>query len=769
MDRYLLFIFLFFFLEQGSSQEVGSLSGQVKNVKNELPVSGVKIDFYRDSILLDSIITDINGQFHISNLKIGLISLFVQKSGYHRKHINNLVIQKNQIGRFQFYLEEGDSVVKTNHYASGGEKNNTDLNKSLQAAQSDQLNLNDIQLAACVIMCYKVPLISRDATNLATITRDDIKNLPMRHPISIASTVGGVLTNEQNEIISIRGSRSENVTYFVDGVKVQNFHAVHRSSLKQVQVITGGLPANYGDVTGGVIAVNTMSYSDHSQYSYENYNPLPIESKNYSPEKIEEHFFHPKFETESYEIIYENEFLNPTSEPLSTFSIDVDKASYSNIRRILFQGERPKPDAVRIEELINYFTYDYEAPDSNRGPLAIHTEFGICPWNKSHQLLKIGMKGKELDIGKKPSSNLVFLIDVSGSMTAENKLPLLKQALSHLVENLDKEDRIAIVVYAGVSGLVLESTACSNQSKILKAINNLVPGGSTNGAAGIELAYKIAEEEFIEGGNNRVILATDGDFNVGTSSNGDLENLITLKRESGIFLTTLGFGMGNYKDDKMELLADKGNGNYFYIDNFNEARKALGKELFGTLYTIAKDVKLQLEFNPKKVKNYRLIGYENRLLAAQDFNNDLKDAGELGAGHTVTALYEIIPFKSEEEIIEAYVDPLRYQKIKTTTKANSDELVQIKCRYKLPDQDTSTLLVYNVPFEFSSNSADFNFSAAVAAYGMKLRDSKFVSNFSWDRLYRTAEQNMGKDKDGYRIEFLKLILEAEKLTTKKSN
>ncbi|MEN8230961.1 MAG: von Willebrand factor type A domain-containing protein, partial [Bacteroidota bacterium] len=392
--------------------------------------------------------------------------------------------------------------------------------------------------------------------------------------------------------------------------------------------------------------------------------------------------------TEGYSAIHENGFKDVLHNPLSTFSIDVDKASYSNVRRFLNMGQLPPMDAVRIEEMINYFNYDYPEP-KGKHPFSVYTEISQCPWNESHQLLHVGLKGKSIDKSELPASNLVFLLDVSGSMSAANKLPLLKQAFRMLVNELRPEDRVAIVVYAGAAGLVLESTPGTKKEQILAALDQLQSGGSTAGGAGLKLAYKVAQENFIEDGNNRIILATDGDFNVGSSSNAEMERLIEQKREHGVFMTVLGFGMGNYKDDKMEIIADKGNGNYAYIDNIQEARKVFITEFGGTLFTIAKDVKFQIEFNPARVKGYRLVGYENRLLNDEDFNDDKKDAGEMGAGHTVTALYEVIPAGTDESLKS--IDPLKYQssreKIKATEEVKTDlsaELMTVKLRYKQP-------------------------------------------------------------------------------------
>lgn len=459
---------------------------------------------------------------------------------------------------------------------------------------------------------------------------------------------------------------------------------------------------------------------------------------------------------EDYAKIKENAFKNVQLAPLSTFSIDVDKAGYSNVRRMINNGQQIPPDAVKVEEMINYFSYNYKEPTGD-DPFSINTEIASSPWNSQTKLVRIGLKGKDITKGNVPASNLVFLLDVSGSMNNVNKLPLLKESLRILVEQLREQDKVSIVVYAGAAGVVLESTSGINKEKILKAINNLNAGGSTAGGQGIELAYKIAKENFIKDGNNRIVLATDGDFNVGASSNQSMEDLIVEKRKEGIFLTVLGFGMGNYKDSKMEILADKGNGNHAYIDTMQEAKKVLGTEFFGTMYTIAKDVKIQVEFNPNKVQAYRLIGYENRLLNDEDFNDDKKDAGELGSGHTVTAFYEIIPVGVESDYIKS-IDNLKYTKV--TNVKNTNELLTVKFRYKDPDGDVSKLLVNTVidtNKSYNEASEDFKFSAAVALFGLQLRDSNFINTKNSSDVIALAKAGKGVDEDGYRAEFIRLV------------
>jgi Ca-activated chloride channel homolog len=463
-----------------------------------------------------------------------------------------------------------------------------------------------------------------------------------------------------------------------------------------------------------------------------------------------------EFNTEAYDRIDDNPFRRVTQDPLSTFSIDVDTASYANVRRFLNSGSLPPRDAVRIEELVNYFRFDYPRPVGGQ-PFSVTTEIAPCPWNPTHRLALIGLQAMPLETDAVPARNLVFLLDVSGSMMPPDKLPLIKTAMRMLVDTLTERDRIAIVVYAGASGLVLPSTSGAHKEKIHQAIAALEAGGSTNGAAGITLAYQVAQDQFVKGGINRVILATDGDFNVGVTNQGDLTRLIEEKRASGIFLSVLGVGTGNVKDSTMEKLADRGNGNYAYLDSLHEARKVLVKEAGATLVTVAKDVKIQVEFNPQNVAAYRLIGYENRVLRNEDFNDDKKDAGEIGAGHTVTALYEIVPAGAEIETPS--VDPLKYQRPaqSTTSTAGRDELMTVKLRYKAPDGDSSRLISVPVKDRSSELSANLGFAAAVAEFGMVLRQSEHRGSSAYRDAAALARRFRGADPDGYRAEFVRLV------------
>lgn len=494
-----------------------------------------------------------------------------------------------------------------------------------------------------------------------------------------------------------------------------------------------------------------------AQVVYQYAPPMPVESS----KPAHPQYFNPS--TERYAKISENDFHETRSNPLSTLSVDVDRASYANVRRFINEGTRPPADAVRIEEMVNYFDYDYDGP-TGADPVAIHTEVADCPWNPAHKILHVGLQARKVDTRRLPPSNLVFLIDVSGSMQEPAKLPLVQSSLRLLVNNLRREDRVAMVVYAGSAGLVLPSTPGTDKPKILAAIDGLQAGGSTAGGAGILLAYKTATDNFIRGGNNRVILATDGDFNVGVSQANELEDLIVKEREKGVFLTVLGYGTGNYQDEKMQILADKGNGNHAYIDNLQEAQKVLIGEFGGTLFTVAKDVKAQVEFNPARVQGYRLIGYENRLLAEEDFKDDKKDAGEMGAGHTVTILYEIIPAGTRSRSLRR-TDPLRYGAQHSAASAVaqrglSAELATVKFRYKQPDGVVSKELAHPIEDdgrEMEQASENMRWATSVALAGMLLRDSKFVEKGDFNTVLSLGEGARGRDAEGYRAEFLRLV------------
>lgn len=493
----------------------------------------------------------------------------------------------------------------------------------------------------------------------------------------------------------------------------------------------------------------------------------PADQTYYKRQKDDEYI---EFNREGYDNITENRFLKATDNPLSTFSIDVDGAAYSNVRRFINNSQLPPAGAIRIEEMVNYFKYEYPQPVKDE-PFSINTEISDAPWNKDHKLVLIGLQGKKIPTENLPPSNLVFLIDVSGSMYGPERLPLVKSSMKMLVDQLRQQDRISMVVYAGAAGLVLPPTSGAEKIKIKEAIDRLEAGGSTAGGAGIKLAYRVAKENFMKNGNNRVILCTDGDFNIGESSDDAMERLIEEERKSSVFLTVLGYGMGNYQDAKMQKLANKGNGNHAYIDNITEAKKVLVNEFGGTLFTIAKDVKLQVEFNPAKVQGYRLIGYENRMLAKEDFNDDKKDAGELGSGHTVTALYEVIPVGVKSDFLQK-VDPLKYQKdVQPLSKStHNDEIMTVKFRYKAPDGDVSKLIEHPVKdnqVAIANTSDNFRFAAAVAQFGLVLRNSEFKSASSFDNVVSLARKAKGTDEEGYRAEFIRLVETAQMLAKSK--
>jgi Ca-activated chloride channel family protein len=481
----------------------------------------------------------------------------------------------------------------------------------------------------------------------------------------------------------------------------------------------------------------------------------------------------PSYGTEAYGEIQDNRFYRVADKDTSTFSIDVDTASYANVRRFLDQeGRLPPPNAVRIEELVNYFPYEYQPPATDSAhPFAAHTAVAICPWEPKHRLVRVALKGKVLQQAERPAANLVFLLDVSGSMSPANKLPLVKRSMQLLLDRLEARDKVSIVVYAGAAGLVLAPTAGNEQAQIRAALERLQSGGSTNGGAGIELAYRLAQENFVEGGVNRVILCTDGDFNVGVSNTESLAQLIERRAKGGVYLSILGFGMGNLKDDRMEELSNRGNGNYGYIDNLREAQKVLVDQGLSTLVTIAKDVKIQIFFNPKRVAGWRLIGYENRILRKQDFNDDTKDAGEIGAGHAVTALYEIVPAGGEVagayEDPNPFVQPVEQPETEPVVTTDSNALLRLRLRYKAPDGDRSTLMeqdLFDANGEIDEADTDFQWATAVAGFGMLLRDSPYKGGCSWELVEEIASGARGEDPRGYRAECLQLMRLASSFT-----
>ena len=648
---------------------VNNLSGKVTDSKSGEVLIFATVKVFQAGKFIQRTETDIDGNYFFSAPPVGLIDIEVQYVGYEAIMIKNFEIKLGKDHRLDFKMNIDNNI------------------------------LNEVQIVA-----YKVPLVEIDNTSQGTtITAEKIRNLPTKSVDAITTTAAGNSSSTGSEI-SVRGSRSNETVYFLDGVRV-----------------------NGNSVPQSEISNNTPN-------------------------------------TESYTKINENQFKFVTDEPLSTFALDVDRAAYSNVRRMLNYGQLPPADAVRIEEMINYFQYNYPAP-KDKDIIGVTTNFTDCPWNKELKLLHVGVQSKKMDVKKMPLSNIVFLIDVSGSMSDDNKLPLVIASCKILLEQLRPDDKVAIVTYAGHAGVALQSTKASEKAKIIAALDGLESGGSTAGAQGIITAYQIAKENFITKGNNRVILATDGDFNVGISDNQSLEKLIEEKRSTGIFLSVLGYGMGNYQDDKMQILADKGNGNHAYIDNMQEANKVLHNEFGGTMYTIAKDVKFQIEFNPATVSYYRLVGYENRMLNKEDFNNDAKDGGELGLGHQMTAIYEIGTTASAADGI-LNVDPLKYQSNSNKDKnlGNLDELATIKFRYKEPDADKSKKweqVIKNTLVSQSELNDDVRFAIAVAYGGLLLRDGQTLSSKSFAPMIEMATAAKGKDDDGYRNEFIKLMRVAD--------
>ncbi len=600
------------------------------------------------------------------------------------------------------------------------------------------------------------------AYSTTTVTSSSVSKPSKKRPNAdttqdLQGKVSGLnIQNGNTSSVVIRGvnaiSAPTDKLYIVNGVPAteSDITKIAKEKIQSVDVLRGNAATSlYGSrAQNGVIIINTGD-------------DVPKKEARKNAKKIRQ--FAKKdsirpttYNTEDYDPFIENAFESPKNSPLSTFSIDVDNASYTNVRRFINYGQKVPKDAVRVEEMINFFKYEYPQPKDNH-PFSINTEYSDCPWNPQHRLLRIGLQGKIIATDKLPASNFVFLIDVSGSMAEENKLPLLKESMRVLVNELRETDKVSIVVYAGAAGLVLPPTPGNKKDVIISALDNLSAGGSTAGGQGIELAYKIAQENFIKDGNNRVVLATDGDFNVGASSNSDMEQMIEQKRKSGVFLTCLGYGMGNYKDSKMEILANKGNGNYAYIDNLQEANRFLGREFKGSMFAIAKDVKIQIEFNPIHVQSYRLIGYENRKLRPEDFVNDEIDAGELGSGHTVTALYEIIPIGVKSELFTEMTN-LKYTKSNPT--GNASDLATVKFRYKKPDGDKSIEMIEiisNQKTPIGQSTKDFKFSAAVAWFGLKLRESKLISNKSSDQIIKLGKEGLANDIDGYKAEFIRLV------------
>ena len=736
-----------------------SLTGKVTDAETGEPILFGTVTLYKDGSLLIGTDTNIDGFYNFPNINPGTYDVEVSYVGYATERLVGIVVYGGQANKADIRLGTGvvdlDEVVVVEYKVplisqdmttSGStismSRNNTSYSNSRsrrskrkklkrgKLAQKTMSSLTNSQLKKLPARKkvnttkHTAPLKEQDQTSSGgTLTSEQLKKLPTRNIGAIATNAAGVSSGDEGDALYMRGGRDASTFYMVDGIRVQG--SLIAEEKKEVQLT--GTPAS--GTSDSPTTVKKPKAPNHQQIE----NPPGFMA---TPQKeIPLRKANPT--SEEYSKIVENQFIKTVAESTSTFSIDVDKASYSMIRRFLKQDHSmPPPDAVRIEEMINYFNYDYQKP-SGEEPFSLYSATAKCPWEKDDLLVHIGIKGKEIELEDAAPNNLVFLIDVSGSMNTNNKLELLKPAFEFLVERLRPQDRVAIVTYAGRSALVLPSTAGDQTQTITKAIKDLRSGGGTAGEQGIKLAYKIAKENFVEDGNNRVILATDGDFNVGLSHADDLEKLIEEKRKTGVYLTTLGFGSGNYKDDRMERLADKGNGNYSYIDNLTEAKKTFVTDLTGTLYTIAKDVKIQIDFDSTFVESYRLIGYENRLLANEDFHDDTKDAGELGAGHTVTALYQL--------------------KLKEAT---PEEILKLKLRYKLPKEDQSRYIesyTTGDAVDFKKAPENLRFAASVAGYGMLLRGSAFAGDLKYSTIKKMAEKAKGTDQFGLRKEFIELV------------
>ena len=788
MKILLKYIFILFISTQFQAQ-VKLITGIVTSANDSIPIPGVNVTVSGST---KTTTTNFDGFYQINASEKDI--LIFNAIGFTSKSI-----KVNAQAKISIVLEESSITLDEVVVVGYGSIKKAYLTGSISKVSSESLSRRTPNRISSALRGIRSKRKNKKETKKAyqnNLTRQITSNS------SIAQSLQGKITginvlNKSDSKIKIRGigsiSNTNEPMVFIDGImsSYKNLKQVSPNNLKSVDVLKdASSTAIYGSKgANGVILITTRNknYNIDREPLYI-VDGIPIKKENNhlianlskttisKTKKYKKREAKKKFgeiakngcievttkqgnftinNNESYAVIEENSFERTSLSPLSTFSIDVDKASYSNIRRMINNGLTIEPDAVKIEEMVNYFDYQYPQPTGEH-PFSINTEVAKTPWNTATKIVKIGLQGSTYTNEELPASNLTFLIDVSGSMSSQNKLPLLKSAFKLLVNQLREKDKVSIVVYAGAAGIVLEPTSGQYKEKIINALDNLKSGGSTAGGQGIELAYKLAKKNFKKNGNNRVILATDGDFNVGASGNKAMEELIEEKRKSGVFLSVLGFGYGNYQDDKLEILADKGNGNHAYIDTMQEAQKVFGKEFGSTLHTIAKDVKIQVEFNPNKVQGYRLIGYENRMLEDEDFINDKKDAGELGSGHTVTALYEVIPVGKTNKYLKE-VASLKYTKTDTISSTHTDELFTVKFRYKKPDGDKSIEMVHVQKDEVSEASSDLKFATAVALFGMQLRESKYYNNAKMEDVIALAKAGKGNDENGYKSEFLRLV------------
>lgn len=732
--------------------QTGSLQLECLQQNDRKAVTQLMVEIHSDSACFEGF-TGEDGKFIFRGIPTGELELWFLQNNQLRT--SKVFIQENQLLQNTFLFDSLFAMKEPdfgNQFVNNSNGTNKDARLMLDGnrIRTTQINLvASVQEISCVMVtAYTTPLINRDGSaSGATITREDISRLPVRTANEIASTVGGVNTQEVNNGIHIRGGRAEANAYYVDGVRVNsNFSNLPKSSLGEVSVLTGGIPANYGDATGGIIAVQTKPTIRYG------YNSYPSKTKkNKQPEIISRPYVEPEpyVNYDQFLPIYENDFLSSISHPNSTFGIDVDRASWTYVKRMMSVNQFVQKDAVKLEEMINAFHY-MDVPQNDLINLAIRRV--ECPWNAEHELVSIHLKAKDLpkDLPRK-KHNLVFLIDVSGSMASSDKLHLLIQGFKQFVNVLNEDDYVSIVTYAGASGVALEPTSCNQKEKIIASLDRLTSGGSTNGIGGITQAYELAEKNFNPEKNNRIILATDGDFNVGINAPGDLEQFIASKRGKGIYLTALGFGMGNYHNSTLETMADKGDGNHFYINNLAECKKVLIDDL-GNILNIARDVKLNVEFNPDEVKEYRLIGYENRMLKPRDFEDDTKDAGEIGYGHEVTAVYEIVLGKAES-------DKNHFTKSKETM-GNNSELAFVKLRYK-PFEDSAS-----IEKRFSLSKTHIlekdPLLTAVIGFGLQLRNSAFKGMIDNELLTKLANSLEAKTEDEKELQRLMVNYSSKK-------
>ena len=718
MKRFLLYLLLF----QATcvSAQTGGAYLKCFDNSSSQTIEGMNIQLFSDSFCAEGFTTK-DGSLILRDLPVGELTVWIQNDDFSKTFSASIFIQENQLLSSVFFIDSSFLQVKS--------KNNVNTVKSLNPRQNvihqqeenvlidyGSIPVREIQMVTCM---YRRPMIDiyNGYAMSATITREDIKRLPTRSINGIASTVGGVTTTEETGDLHFRGSRANDVAYYVDGMRVRNVNAVSKGSIDNVTVLNGGIPANYGDVTGGVIRIETKSYIQGKQIE-----PRIRKSQKY----IEPKPLPPEKNYDAFLPIYENDFLSPLTHPNSTFGIDIDQASWSYVKNQMLNHLPVARDAIKLEEMINSFDYELNEQATNE-LVNVSIERLACTWNKEHELVKVHLKAQELpkDLPRK-HHNFVFLIDVSGSMSSSDRLPLLVQGMKEFVKTLQANDRVAIVTYAGTSGVVLEPTLCNEKSLILNALDKLTSGGSTNGIGGIETAYKLAKQHYDPELNNRIILATDGDFNVGINAPGDLEKYIEQQRGQGIYLTALGFGMGNYKNSTLETLADKGDGNHFYINSLEESQRVLVNDI-GNLLNLARDVKLNVEFNPNLVKTYRLIGYENRLLKTQDFIDDTKDGGEMGYGHEVTAVYEIE--RGTASNVETHF-------VQATSTIATNELAFVKLRYKPFEEQES--IERRIVLSQDAPLLKNELLNLVVGFGLQLRDSAFKGTQTIDELKELA-------------------------------